>query len=418
MTDQSFASTPSLRRAQAKMMVGAGIGMFLNPSPLVMLSFGVYLLPIVHDTGWDRDFIAGSIGAAMLLLGLTPPLVGWLINRYGPHRISTICFPLCGLAIMGLGLPTTPIMFVLALGLFGLLASGQTAVLYIYSLTGWFDRRRGMALGVGLACTGLGVALIPPLAARGIDVLGWRQTYFAFGFAVFVIAIPVSRFLIIDPPVILGKTRDAVAGTAWRQALRSRVFWLLALAIFLVGSAAGGGMQNLNLMLIEKGVSPQNASFILSLLGVSMIAARLICGALFDRVRGQILTALICAIVCTAFVTLAIRGDTVGIMIAAVLIGIGFGAEGDALSYMASRAFGMRDFGTIFGVLFLAFTAGGGVGPMVFAVMRAQSGNYQAAMWVAAAACGVATVLALMIRDADLPYAAHRGRGSGEPRKA
>ena len=163
-------------------------------------------------------------------------------------------------------------------------------------------------------------------------------------------------------------------------------------------------MQNLNLMLIERGVNPQNASFILSLLGISMIVARLVCGALFDRMRGQILTALICATVGAAFLVLAVRGDTTGIMIAAVLIGIGFGAEGDALSYMASRAFGMRDFGTIFGIVFLAFTAGGGVGPMVFAIIRSQTGDYQAAMWLAVAACTLATFLALMIRDEDLPF--------------
>ena len=60
--------------------------------------------------------------------------------------------------------------------------------------------------------------------------------------------------------------------------------------------------------------------------------------------------------------------------------------------------------------MFLAFTAGGAAGPIVFATMRAQSGNDQAAMWIAAAACAVATILVLMIRDADLPFIAHRKR--------
>ena len=100
MTSMGIAPAPQANNAQARMMAGACIGMFLNPAPLVLLSFGVYLLPIVKDTGWDRDFIAGSIGAAMLLIGLSPPLVGWLISRFGPRRVSSICFPLCGLAIM------------------------------------------------------------------------------------------------------------------------------------------------------------------------------------------------------------------------------------------------------------------------------------------------------------------------------
>lgn len=391
-----------------RMMLGACLGMFLNPSPLVLLSFGVYLLPIAKDTGWNREFIAGSIGAAMLLIGLSPPVVGWLINRYGPHRVSTIGFPLCGLAIMMLSLPTTPGMFVAALALFGIFASLQTSVLYIYCLSGWFDARRGMALGAGLACTGLAIAMVPPFAVWLIGLLGWRGTYLALGMTVFILGIPISRWLVLDPPVVMSRKREDIPGQSLRQALRSRVFWLLALAIFLVGAAAGGGMLNLNLMLIERGVSPQRASFILSLLGIAMVGARLVCGALFDRMRGQTLTALICATVGVAFLVLATRGDPTGVMIAAVLIGFGFGAEGDALSYMTSRAFGMRDFGTIFGTMFLAFTAGGGAGPMLFAVTRAQTGNYQTAMWISVGACAVATVLALMIKDSDLPFTARK----------
>lgn len=413
MTNAGAASPLTSRLSQTRMMLGACIGMFLNPSPLIFMSFSVYLLPIVRDTGWDRDFIAGSMGAAMIAIGLTPPVVGWLINRYGPHRIATIFFPLFGLAIVMLGLPTTPELFILALVVSGLLAAGQTSVLYVYCLSGWFDRRRGMALGVGLACTGLGFVLIPPSAIWVIEQIGWRQTYFLLGLAVFLIAIPVSHFLILDPPAIVGKARDEIAGMDWRSAFRSRVFWLLAAAIFLVGAAAGGGMQNLNLMLIDRGVAPQSASFILSLLGISMIAARLVCGALFDKVRGQILTALICATVGSAYLVLAVRPDETGIMIAAVLIGIGFGAEGDALSYMTSRAFGMRDFGTIFGTIFLAFTAGGGVGPVVFAVVRSRTGDYEGAMWICVAACGIATVLALAIRDSDLPFVARKTPETG-----
>lgn len=390
------------------MIIGASIGMYLNPSSLVLLSFGVYLLPIVQDTGWDRGFVASAIGAAGLMIALCPPLVGWLINRYGPHRVSMIGFPLCGLAMMLLALPTTPGMFVVALALFGLLASCQTSVLYIYCLSGWFDERRGLALGTGMACTGLAIATIPPLAVWLMSFLGWRSTYAALGALVVLIGIPVSRWLILNPPVVSLNAHGDAPGMTYGDAIRSRVFWLLAGAMFLVGTAAGGGMMNLNLLLIERGVSEQNASFILSLLGITMIAARLVCGALFDRMSGRVLTALICGVVGLAFLVLLLRDDIFGVMIAAVLIGIGFGAEGDALSYMTSRAFGMRAFGTIFGTIFLTFTLSGAAGPVLFAVTRAQTGSYELAMAISAGACALATVLALMIRSSDLPFVARK----------
>lgn len=405
MTD-SGTGLPAGKEAQRKVLIGACIGMFLNPSSLVLLPFGIYLLPIAQDTGWSREFVAGSISAAMLLIGLSPPIVGWLINRFGPRRVGMVGFPLCGLAMMLLGLPTSPGMFVAAMALFGILAACQTSILYITCLSGWYDRRRGTALGIGLASTGLAVATVPPLAAFLIGELGWRATYLTLGGIVFLVGIPVSRWLVLDPPIVVGMSRADIPGMTFRAAVRSRVFWLLAAAIFLVGAAASGGMLNLNLMLIERGVSAQKASFVLTLLGVTMIAARLICGALFDRMSGRVLTALICATVGAAFLVLVTRGDTIGVIIAAVLIGIGFGAEGDALSYMTSRAFGMREYGTIFGTVFLAFMAGGAAGPAVFAVTRARTGDDQAALWIAVGACAIATLLSLMIRQSDLPFVA------------
>jgi len=398
------------RRPALRTLIGACIGMILGPSPLVILSFGVYLLPIVKDTGWDRAAVASSIGSPMIMAGLMAPLVGWLTNHFGPRRFLTLSFPVCGLAIMLLGTPTSASMFFAAMTLAGVLISGQTLIPFVYCVSGWFDERRGLALGVMLACTGVGLAIMPPLAAHLIGRLGWRGSYLAFGAMVIVIGIPVARWLIADPPVAAASDRAGVAGMPWRKALATRTCWLLMSSISLLGATASAGAVNLHVLLVERGVPAERASFIMSLLGVSMIGARLVFGHLFDRVRAQWLTAFIAAISATAFILLAALGSPLAIMIAAVLIGIGFGAEGDALSYLTSRAFGMRDFGTIFGFMFLAFTTGGSLGPVVFALLKSRSGNYQSALWLAAGACVLATVLVLFIKDRDLSFSRRADR--------
>ncbi|NIJ09616.1 sugar phosphate permease [Sphingomonas vulcanisoli] len=395
------------RNGAVRSLIAGCIGMAMGASPVLLLSFGVYQRAIIRDTGWDPGTVGSAIAGPMILAGLLSPLVGMLVNRYGPRRFVTISFPLGGLAIMLLATPKSAGMFVATMGLVGVLGVGQTMTPYVYAVSGWFDRRRGLALGTILACTGVGLAIMPPLAAQIIAHYGWRTSYLAFGAAMVVVGFAVGRFLIVDPPVAAVADRSSVPGVPWRAALASPVLWYLTVSIMLVGGAVGAGAVNLSLILVERGVTPERASFVMSLVGISMILARLMFGYLFDRMRPKLLTTVICVMTGLAFVILSTTTGSVGVLVGAVLIGIGFGAEGDAMSYMISRAFGMRDFGTIFGIMFLAFTFGGGFGPITFALLHARTGSFELPLIIAAGACAVAIVLVLMIRDSDLPFGRH-----------
>ena len=392
----------------------ACIGMALGASPLILLSFGVYLVPILDDTHWNRALIAGSIGAPMILAGLMSPLVGWLTNRLGCRRVVMAGFPLCGVAMMLLATPTSAAMFVATMVLAGVLISGQTLTPYVYCVTGWFEARRGMALGIMLACTGVGLAIAPPVAAHLIGALGWRGSYLAFGAFVAAVGLPVGRWLIVDPPANAVADRRSVAGMTWRQALATPAFWLLTCSITAVGAAVSAGTVNLHVLLVERGVGAARASFAMSLLGLSMIGARLVFGTLFDRVSPRLLTSFICLMVAAAFVTLAATSGPAGVLAAAVMIGAGFGAEGDALSYMSSRLFGLRDFGVIFGAMFMAFTLGGGLGPVIFAILRSTPGGETTALWSGAAAGLLGTVMIACIRDDALVLARRRAKPAVE----
>ena len=390
--------------AAVRSLIGACLGMLVNPSSMLLISYGLYVGPIVADTGWDRTVVASAIGPTMLIVGLMSPLIGWATARMGPRRFISLGFPAFGLAMMLLATPTSVSLFALLMALGGVLVAGQTMIPYAYCVSGWFEARRGMALGVMLAFTGLGLALVPPGVVRLLDLLGWRATMVSLGAVVFVVGLVVGRWLIVDPPVAVASDRAQVPGVSWRKALAMPVFWCLALLIFLIGAAAAGGMVNLYAVMTERGVSRQSASFIMSVVGLSMIVARLGFGYLFDRVSAHRVMLLICGLMCVAFAVLGLTSAPAGVVVAAILIGIGFGSEGDALSYMTSRLFGMRDFAKVFGIIFMAFTFGGGAGPVLFALLTRQTGNHQAAIWCAAGACGVAAALASLIQRRHLLF--------------
>jgi MFS family permease len=109
---------------------------------------------------------------------------------------------LFALAVAGFGLMQPKPMFLIyaIFCIAGFISGVQTPIPYAAVITHWFDSHRGMALGLTTAGVGLGVALIPQLAAFLIIHFGWRHAYFGLGLAVVVLAwIPVVIF-VRDPP--------------------------------------------------------------------------------------------------------------------------------------------------------------------------------------------------------------------------
>lgn len=82
--------------------------------------------------------------------------------------------------------------------------------------------------------------------------------------------------------------------------------------------------------------------------------------------------------------------------VAAVLVGLGQGAELDLIPYLVSRYFGLRAFGEIYGSAFAVFTLGGVVGPLLMGMGFDSTGSYRLALGVFAMA--TLTAAGLMTR--------------------
>src|SRR5262249_22690786 len=132
----------------------------------------------------------------------------------------------------------------------GVVGGIGTPIPYASVLTQWFDRQRGLALGIGIAGVGLGVAIVPQLAAALIAAFGWRIAYLGLGIAVLVIAfVPVALFL-REPPPFAAPSRDGIRppslpGMEAGAAFRCGMFWALAIAFFLDVIAINGTLTHI-----------------------------------------------------------------------------------------------------------------------------------------------------------------------------
>jgi MFS family permease len=364
-------------------VVGCTVGMIFSTAPLIQFSFGVFIKPVSEAFHTDRGRASLALLVALCLCSLLTPLVGHLVDRFGVRRIGAPCIALFAISFGFIGLASTSVwLYIGCYGLAGIFGAGQTTLIYAKAIAAAFDSKRGLALGIAISGVGLGTALIPRLAQQFISILGWRHAYLALGAVTLTVALPALLIFVREGPAASRiVTRDIVLqGLTGSEALRSRLFWTLAAAFFLVAVALAGVMAHIIPMMTDRGVPAETASLALSCGGIALIAGRLIAGYVLDFVFAPYVALFFFALPLMGIGILLTSSSVALSVVAGILIGASLGAEVDLIAYLQSRYFGLRRFGEIYGYLLAIFMVGSGVGPFVLGVAFVHFGNYSAAL--------------------------------------
>lgn len=379
-------------------------GQFLGVGVLLVFSFGVFVTPIAESTGWNRTLVTAAIAPAAVAIGLMAPLVGWSADRFGPRKVALVSGALQAIGLVLIGVASNSLTMLTALiVLTSVLGSAQSPVPYSLLIAGWFKRQRGMALGISLAGGGLGIAIIPLLAALLIEWFNWRAAFMILGIIAGVVTISVAWFMIKDPPVATVAERERVPGQSLAEALRMPSFWIFLIAFLLNAMAAAGGSISMPVVLSDRGSAPETAAAAMTVVGIAIIVARLGFGVLLDRFPPVLLSAIVLGSPLIGYLLLLSHGPLWTAFAAALCFGIATGAEGDALSYLISRKFGMRHFGRIYGLNFLGFALGTGIGPALLGWLR-DSASYDVAFMTLACVAVIASLLILSQARRPLSY--------------
>lgn len=347
-------------------------GLLVGTGSILIFSFGVFLKPVTEDLGISRGDLSTALGSATWLTALGCPVVGWLIDRWGTRRILIPGILAFAVAVAGFGLMQAQPLYLVFLifGTVGFVGSIQSPVPYAAAVSQWFDRDRGIALGIATAGVGVGVAFIPPLAAFLINQLGWRAAYFGLAISVVVLAwLPVLIFVREPPataPVEDGAARAMPLGTAGIEAaaaLKTGHFWALTIAFFLGVLAINGTIVHVVALLTDRGVPLQAATGALTAAGFAIILGRVICGWCLDRFWGPYVAIFFFSLPMVGIALLDSGWENPIPLLGAALCGAGIGAEIDLMAFFVGRYFGLKAFGKIYGLMFMLFNVGTGLGP-------------------------------------------------------
>jgi cyanate permease len=247
----------------------------------------------------------------------------------------------------------------------------------------WFDRGRGLALGLALAGSGFASLFAPVLTNKAIAAWGWQGGYLAIGAFILFLAVPlIALFLKDRPPVAAPATTGIAAagggvgaapelpGLSLEEARRTAAFWKIALGFFFVSGVVAALIINLVPLLIDRGLDRADAAAIASVMGIAVLGGRIGIGFLLDRLHAPAVARTLLGL-CAGGCLLLSLGDVPGwvIGLAVMSLGLAAAAEVDLVAFLTSRFFGMKAYGKIYGWQLTAFYLGAAIGP--FAAGRA-----------------------------------------------
>lgn len=391
--------------------LACGIGMGCGIASVLTSTFQVFLGPLQAEFGWTRPQLFGALTVTLLVVTACAPFFGVIVDRFGARRLILTGMLLEAAVIASFSMQSASIGTLYARYVaLALLAMGTTHVAFARVITVWFDRRRGLALGLMLAGVGLGNMVWPVLTQWAIDTWGWRNAYLLIAAIIAVVGFGVVALMVRESPQAMGLAVDGMPvvdargaaakpdyGMERREAFRTSTFWLMLIAFLLIGASVSSVQGHMIPILTSRGVDATTAATVLSVLGGALVVGRVAAGWLMDRFFAPrvAIAFLIGPIVAIALLAAGVTG--MWAFVAGTLTGLAVGAEMDVTTYLASRYFGVRHFSAIFAFFYAVYTLGAAFGPLGTAIAADQTGDYSGVLMVHAGLLVLGAILLALL---------------------
>ncbi|MBI3062267.1 MAG: MFS transporter [Deltaproteobacteria bacterium] len=347
-------------------------------------SFGVFYVALLNTFGWSRGATAGVFSANLIVDAIMSPVVGHLLDRYGPKRVVGAG---CLFLVSGLWLSsqvTSLWQFYLFFGLVCALGfSFMGMVPHVVLISEWFSSNRASALGLVFAGTGVGLLVLAPLIEWLISNWGWER-------ALQSLAVMVAVML---APLVLGfyrrgpyqgkpsKENGRQGENQWttRLALRSLQFWLLFFARVVAAGGTTVIITHQVAHVVDIGYSRLYAATVFGLMGVTSTFGRVIFGAIADLVSKRAAYTLNVVTTLVGVAALMIARDTTQpwlLYLYLLFFGIGFGSRAVIFSALTADIFSGKRFGAILGFSVISVGAGGALGSWLGGFLYDVTGSY------------------------------------------
>jgi len=392
-------------------------------------SFSIFYVALLEDFPWSRGESAGVQSLALITYTILAPLVGGLIDRFGPRRVIVPGILILSSGLILCGSIETLTQFYIFYGVVA--GAGITCIAIVsYSaiLAHWFEKKRGLASGIAVSGMGLGTFLMVPLSHHFISLWGFRVSFVLLGILVLIVLLPLNGIFLrhkpqelglypdgleaSDPPINGGRavlplegrhTAYSLAGRPsapsinrgrgtensihmktddWtlRMAVRTRRFWALVLFPFF----AFIGLFIIHVhnvkFLVDQGIDKMTAAYIYAMVGVVSSVFRIFWGWLSDRIWREITYSLGTLCICLgigSLLLMEITGQKALSYPFFIFFGMGWGVTAPLFMSIAADLFKGKGFGLIYGIVEGGIGVAGAIGAWIAGFIFDRTHSYQ-----------------------------------------
>jgi len=383
----------------------SAIGLLFGAFPIVVSSFSIFFQSFVQEFHAGRAAISLALTIHNVVAAFLAAWIGRLSDRFGVRRVI-----LPGLVILGLVLLSAQAIgskvwqLYIFYAMLGAVSNATTSVPYGVIVSRWFNRRRGLALGLTQAGLGVGAIVMPALVHLLIARYGWRFAFAISGCAVLIIPMPMIALFLKEasPPAssLVDSASRQIEGLDWGDIRKARTFWVMIASFVLAGASVQACVIHIAPLLSDRGATATFATLAVSVAGLAMLAGRAGTGYFLDRYFGPHVALVLFAMAALGMALLATGVTGEFALLSVFIVGLAFGAELDVIAYLISRYFGLRALGVAFGVAFGSFVLAGGIGPLLMGFAFDRTGSYRAPI----AGFSIVTMLAAVLVGRLGPY--------------
>ncbi len=376
----------------------------------IRYSFGVFFKSLEGEFALSRAATSSVLSAYMIFCVVFAVVGGWTLDRYGPKRVVFIMGLLTGVSLLLTSQAISFWQLFLSYSLVLSIGTGAAFPVLMSTVSRWFDKKRGFALGIASSGGALGTIVIVPFAAYLISNFGWRMSYIVIGLLAWFVVISLSMLLRNDPSEIgvlpdgvklnAGKTEvtgskenSQLIGFSLLQTFKTRSYWFIWAIWLFFSLCLTLVMTHVVPYATDSGILTMEAATILSVMGGFSIVSKLLTGRISDII-GRKVPGIICALLqAGALVGLIWARELWMFYLFAVVFGVSWGGLGIALTALPADIFGVRNLGSIMGTLEMAFAVGGAIGSAIGGFMFDVTGSYATAFAIGAATMLITALL-------------------------
>ncbi|WP_343312479.1 MFS transporter [Brucella sp. BE17] len=383
-----------------------------------MGSAGILIDPLQREFGWTNANISFAMALRLVLFGLMGPFAAAFMNQFGLRRVVTAALILISSGLIGSIFMTEQWHMVALWGVIIGIGTGMTALVLGATVAArWFEKRRGLVVGLMTASNATGQLVFMPILASVSQSIGWRASL------VVVICFLVAALLLVlmlmrDNPSDIGlKPFGRVAPlpapqpkmsfgamlasplTVLREASSTATFWVLFLTFFVCGFSTNGLIQTHWIALCgDFGIAPVGAAGILAVIGAFDLIGTIGSGWLTDRFDNRWLLFWFYALRGLSLIYLTFTDFTLyELALFAAFYGLDWVATVPPTVKLAAERFGPEKAGIIFGWVFTGHQVGAAAAAGFAGLVRTDYDSYTPALILAGALCFAAAAMVFLI---------------------